>query len=363
MKFFEENTPNFKKLGGGAFLPAGEESLDGTTEELTGQIDGAAWDAESQTCKIQVSDTSGMKLDIDADANNNIGEQTCTNIGTSMVGKTATFNSKFNTSKDENGKTSGKLSLSGNLFLVDENRQPVSLESYYSDVDAKAVLGKVGFQPTQATISSTGASYPLFYNVSDNQWYNQDFTEVDPEAWKAETGIDLNDMTLGKDGRVYTKDGKDLTGNGFQDTNIKDMKAKAYEHESREYMPEGSAVSRIMGFFDTNKKEGESQKAVEVASNKSNEVTSSKNSDTADALKAIQDSMQSATNSTTSTKAKVADSQKKSTVDKVKDFANHAVNSVTSYASKFGIDIKKFTKTGDMSTITGQNMAKRAQGA
>lgn len=355
MKFFEENTPNFKKLGGGAFLPAGEERLDGTTEELTGQIDGAAWDAESQTCKIQVSDTSGMKLDIDADANNNIGEQTCTNIGTSMKGKTATFNSKFNTSKDETGKTSGKLSLSGNLFLIDENRQPIGIESYYSDVDAKAILGKLAYQPTQATISSTGASYPLFYNVSDNQWYNQDFTEVDPEAWKAETGIDLNDMTLGKDGRVYTKDGKDLTGNGFQDTNIKDMKAKAYEHESRDYMPEGSAVSRIMGFFDTNKKEGENQKAVEVSPNKSN--------DTADALKAIQDSMQSATDSTTSTKAKVADSQKKSTVDKVKDFANHAVNSVTSYASKFGIDIKKFTKTGDMSTITGQNIAKRAQGA
>ena len=335
MKFFEENTPNFKKLGGGAFLPAGEERLDGTTEELTGQIDGAAWDAESQTCKIQVSDTSGMKLDIDADANNNIGEQTCTNIGTSMKGKTATFNSKFNTSKDENGKTSGKLSLSGNLFLIDENRQPIGIESYYSDVDAKAILGKLAYQPTQATISSTGASYPL-YRRTNGKWYNQDFTEVDPEAWKAETGIDLNDMTLGKDGRVYTKDGKDLTGNGFQDTNIKDMKAKAYEHESRDYMPEGSAVSRIMGFFDTNKKEGESQKAVEVASNKSNEVTSSKNSDTADALKAIQNSMQSATNGTTSTKAKVADNQKKSTVDKVKDFANHTADAVTSYASKFG---------------------------
>ncbi|MCI5566576.1 MAG: hypothetical protein MR375_01700 [Veillonellaceae bacterium] len=359
MKFFEENTPNFKKLGGGAFLPAGEESLDGTTEELTGQIDGAAWDAESQTCKIQVSDTSGMKLDIDADANNNIGEQTCTNIGTSMKGKTATFNSKFNTSKDENGKTSGKLSLSGNLFLIDENRQPIGIESYYSDVDAKAILGKLAYQPTQATISSTGATYPL-YRRTNGKWYNQDFTEVDPEAWKAETGIDLNDMTLGKDGRVYTKDGKDLTGNGFQDTNIKDMKAKAYEHESREYMPEGSAVSRIMGFFDTNKKEGESQKAVETTSSKSNDATETLQEK---AAKITKYASQSATDSTTSTKAKVADSQKKSTVDKVKDFANHAVNSVTSYASKFGIDIKKFTKTGDMSTITGQNMAKRAQGA
>ena len=138
------------------------------------------------------------------------------------------------------------------------------------------------------------------------------------------------------------------------------MKAKAYEHESRDYMPEGSAVSRIMGFFDTNKKEGESQKAVETTSSKSNDATETLQEK---AAKITKYASQSATDSTTSTKAKVADSQKKSTVDKVKDFANHAVNSVTSYASKFGIDIKKFTKTGDMSTITGQNMAKRAQGA
>lgn len=217
------------------------ESLDGTTEELTGQIDGAAWDKESQTCKIQVSDTSGMKLDIDADANNNIGEQTCTNIGTSMVGKTATFNSKFNTSKDENGKTSGKLSLSGNLFLVDENRQPVSLESYYSDVDSKAVLGKLAYQPTQATISSTGASYPLFYNISDNQWYNQDFSKVDADAWKAETGIDLADLQY-EDGKVLLKDGTDISGELSSD-NLKSMKASALRRKTD--MPEQGTV----GFF------------------------------------------------------------------------------------------------------------------
>ena len=66
-------------------------------------------------------------------------------------------------------------------------------------------------------------------------------------------------------------------------------------------------------------------------------------------------------NSTKTKEAKVSDNQKKSTLDKVKDFANHAVNSATSYASRFGIDIKKFTKTGDMDTATGQNMANRAE--
>lgn len=219
----------------------------------------------------------------------------------------------------------------------------------YDDADASARMGKLAYQAT-AVHADSGATYPL-YQKANGKWYNQDFTEVDPEAWKAETGIDLNDMTLGKDGRVYTKDGKDLTGNGFQDTNIKDMKAKAYEHESRDYMPEGSAVSRIMGFFDTNKKEEESQKAVEATSSKSNEATATHQEKAA----------KIPTNITTNTKAKVSDNQKKSALDKVKDFANHVVNSATSYASDYGINIEKFIKTGDMNTVTGQDMANRAQ--
>ena len=362
MKFFEENTPNFKKLGGGAFLPAGEESLDGTTEELTGQIDGAAWDAESQTCKIQVSDTSGMKLDIDADANNNIGEQTCTNIGTSMKGKTATFNSKFNTSKDENGKTSGKLSLSGNLFLIDENRQPVSLESYYSDVDSKAILGKLAYQPTQATISSTGASYPLFYNVTNGKWYNQDFTEVNAEGWKAETGIDLKDLQY-KDGMVVYN-GTDLSGNGLSSDNLKSMNASSWKKQND--MPEQATVGIFQQIRDAVvAKVDEAKQAVKSLASGSNDGSSvimagSKLDTQAILANGTMNEAVTPSNST-KTKAKVSDNQKKSTLDKVKDFANHAVNSATSYASRFGIDIKKFTKTGDMDTATGQNMANRAE--
>ena len=310
------------------------DELNGSTAKVEGMIDGAEWDETANVCKIKVSDESGATNFFEADEANNIGKDTCKNIGSSMNGKTAVFSAKFDAGKDANGSTVGRYVMSGNINLMDENRQIIGVNQIYDDADATTRMGKLAYQAT-AVHADSGATYPL-YQKANGKWYNQDFTEVDPEAWKAETGIDLNDMTLGKDGRVYTKDGKDLTGNGFQDTNIKDMKAKAYEHESRDYMPEGSAVSRIMGFFDTNKKEGESQKAVEVASNKSNEVTSSKNSDTADALKTIQNSMQSATNGTTSTKAKVADNQKKSTVDKVKDFANHTADAVTSYASKFG---------------------------
>ena len=334
------------------------DELNGSTAKVEGMIDGAEWDDTANVCKIKVSDGSGATNFFEADEANNIGKDTCKNIGSSMNGKTAVFSAKFDAGKDANGSTVGRYVMSGNINLMDENRQIIGVNQIYDDADATARMGKLAYQAT-AVHADSGATYPL-YRRTNGKWYNQDFTEVDPEAWKAETGIDLNDMTLGKDGRVYTKDGKDLTGNGFQDTNIKDMKAKAYEHESRDYMPEGSAVSRIMGFFDTNKKEGESQKAVETTSSKSNDATETLQEK---AAKITKYASQSATDSTTSTKAKVADSQKKSTVDKVKDFANHAVNSVTSYASKFGIDIKKFTKTGDMSTITGQNMAKRAQGA
>ena len=330
------------------------EDLDGSTEELTGQIKSAKW--ENGVCKINVQDESGMDVNIDADSSNNIGEKTCNNIGSSMVGKTTTFNSKFSTSKDADGKTIGKLALSGNLFLMDGNRQPIGIESYYSDVDAKAILGKLAYQPTQATISSTGASYPLFYNVTNGKWYNQDFTEVNAEGWKAETGIDLKDLQY-KDGKVLYN-GTDLSGNGLSSDNLKSMNASSWKKQND--MPEQATVGIFQQIRDTVvAKVDEAQQAVKSLASGSNDektVKTEPQNDTKDLLKG-------ATNSTTSAQAKVADNQKKSTADKVKDFANHAVNSVTSYASKFGIDIKKFTKTGDMSTITGQNMAKRAQGA
>ena len=325
------------------------DELNGSTAKVEGVVNGAEWDDKANVCKIKVSDESGATNFFEADEANNIGKDTCKNIGSSMNGKTAVFSAKFDAGKDANGSTVGRYVMSGNINLMDENRQIIGVNQIYDDADASARMGKLAYQAT-AVHADSGATYPL-YQKANGKWYNQDFTEVDPEAWKAETGIDLNDMTLGKDGRVYTKDGKDITGNGFQDTNIKDMKAKAYEHESREYMPEGSAVSRIMGFFDTNKKEEESQKAVEATSSKSNEATATHQEKAA----------KIPTNITTNTKAKVSDNQKKSTLDKVKDFANHAVNSATSYASRFGIDIKKFTKTGDMDTATGQNMANRAE--
>lgn len=251
------------------------DELNGSTAKVEGMIDGAEWDDTANVCKIKVSDGSGATNFFEADEANNIGKDTCKNIGSSMNGKTAVFSAKFDAGKDANGSTVGRYVMSGNINLMDENRQIIGVNQIYDDVDASARMGKLAYQAT-AVHADSGATYPL-YQKANGKWYNQDFTEVDPEAWKAETGIDLNDMTLGKDGRVYTKDGKDITGNGFQDTNIKDMKAKAYEHESREYMPEGSAVSRIMGFFDTNKKASDeaetNKKAAEAASAASNTPT------------------------------------------------------------------------------------------
>lgn len=337
------------------------EDLDGTTEELTGQIQSAKW--EDGVCKISVSDESGMNVSINADSSNNIGEQTCTNIGTSMVGKTTTFNSKFSVSKDENGKEIGKLALSGNLFLMDGNRQPIGIESYYSDVDAKAILGKLAYQPTQATISSTGASYPLFYNVTNGKWYNQDFTEVNAEGWKAETGIDLKDLQY-KDGMVVYN-GTDLSGNGLSSDNLKSMNASSWKKQND--MPEQATVGIFQQIRDAVvAKVDEAKQAVKSLASGSNDgssvIMAGPKHDT-QAILANGTMNEAPSNSTKPKEAKVSDNQKKSTADKVKDFASHAVNSATSYASKFGIDIKKFTKTGDMNTVTGQNMANRAQGA
>ena len=334
------------------------EDLDGTTEELTGQIQSAKW--ENGVCKISVSDESGMNVSINADSSNNIGEKTCNNIGSSMVGKTTTFNSKFSVSKDENGKEIGKLALSGNLFLMDGNRQPIGIESYYSDVDAKAILGKLAYQPTQATISSTGASYPLFYNVTNGKWYNQDFTEVNAEGWKAETGIDLKDLQY-KDGMVVYN-GTDLSGNGLSSDNLKSMNASSWKKQND--MPEQATVGIFQQIRDAVvAKVDEAKQAVKSLASGSNDGSSVIMAGPKHDTQAIlaNGTMNEAPLNSTNTKAKVSDNQKKSTLDKVKDFANHAVNSATSYASRFGIDIKKFTKTGDMDTATGQNMANRAE--
>lgn len=336
------------------------EDLDGTTEELTGQIQSAKW--EDGVCKISVSDENGMNVSINADSSNNIGEKTCNNIGSSMVGKTTTFNSKFSVSKDENGKEIGKLALSGNLFLMDGNRQPIGIESYYSDVDAKAILGKLAYQPTQATISSTGASYPLFYNVTNGKWYNQDFTEVNAEGWKAETGIDLKDLQY-KNGMVVYN-GTDLSGNGLSSDNLKSMNASSWKKQND--MPEQATVGIFQQIRDAVvAKVDEAKQAVKSLASGSNDGSSvimagSKHDTQAILANGTMNEAVTPSNST-KTKAKVSDNQKKSTLDKVKDFANHAVNSATSYASRFGIDIKKFTKTGDMDTATGQNMANRAE--
>ena len=336
------------------------EDLDGTTEELTGQIQSAKW--EDGVCKISVSDENGMNVSINADSSNNIGEKTCNNIGSSMVGKTTTFNSKFSVSKDENGKEIGKLALSGNLFLMDGNRQPIGIESYYSDVDAKAILGKLAYQPTQATISSTGASYPLFYNVTNGKWYNQDFTEVNAEGWKAETGIDLKDLQY-KDGMVVYN-GTDLSGNGLSSDNLKSMNASSWKKQND--MPEQATVGIFQQIRDAVvAKVDEAKQAVKSLASGSNDGSSvimagSKHDTQAILANGTMNEAVTPSNST-KTKAKVSDNQNKSTLDKVKDFANHAVNSATSYASRFGIDIKKFTKTGDMDTATGQNMANRAE--
>lgn len=336
------------------------EDLDGTTEELTGQIQSAKW--EDGVCKISVSDENGMNVSINADSSNNIGEKTCNNIGSSMVGKTTTFNSKFSVSKDENGKEIGKLALSGNLFLMDGNRQPIGIESYYSDVDAKAILGKLAYQPTQATISSTGASYPLFYNVTNGKWYNQDFTEVNAEGWKAETGIDLKDLQY-KDGMVVYN-GTDLSSNGLSSDNLKSMNASSWKKQND--MPEQATVGIFQQIRDAVvAKVDEAKQAVKSLASGSNDGSSvimagSKHDTRAILANGTMNEAVTPSNST-KTKAKVSDNQKKSTLDKVKDFANHAVNSATSYASRFGIDIKKFTKTGDIDTVTGQNMANRAE--
>ena len=325
------------------------EDLNGSTEELTGQIKSAKW--ENGVCKIKVQDESGMDVSIDADSSNNIGEKTCNNIGSSMVGKTTTFNSKFSTSKDADGKTIGKLALSGNLFLMDGNRQPIGIEGYYSDVDAKAILGKLAYQPTQATIPSTGASYPLFYNVANGKWYNQDFTEVNAEGWKAETGIDLKDLQY-KDGKVVYN-GTDFSGNGLSSDNLKSMNASSWKKQND--MPEQATVGIFQQIRDTVVANvDEAQQAVKSLASGSNDGKAVK-------TEPKRDTKNLSKGATNSTKTKVADNQKKSTVDKVKDFANHAVNSVTSYASKFGIDLKKFTKTGDMSTVTGQGIENRAE--
>ena len=295
------------------------DDLNGSTGRAEGQIDGAEWDDKTNVCKIKVSNESGNSYVYEANEANNIGKDTCTNIGSTMNGKNIVFATKFDGSKDANGSTVGKYVVSGNINIVDENRQIMGVNEIYGGADAVAVMGKLAYQPT-AVHTDSGVTYPL-YHRANGKWYNQDFTEVDPEAWKAETGVDLNDMTLGDDGRVHTKDGKDLTGDGFQDTNIEDMKAKSYEYENKRKMQENSVVTRVNEILNTTvgKQSDEVAKETSSASNEPQPKAQSKGSTSS------KDAMRSGT--------KVAEQAKQD--GSPKDIAKKAVETGSHLSSDF----------------------------
>ena len=166
-----------------------------------------------------------------------------------------------------------------------------------------------------------------------------------------------------EDGKVLLKDGTDISGELSSD-NLKSMNASSWKKQND--MPEQATVGIFQQIRDAVvAKVDEAKQAVKSLASGSNDGSSvimagSKHDTQAILANGTMNEAVTPSNST-KTKAKVSDNQKKSTLDKVKDFANHAVNSATSYASRFGIDIKKFTKTGDMDTATGQNMANRAE--
>ena len=164
-----------------------------------------------------------------------------------------------------------------------------------------------------------------------------------------------------EDGKILLKDGTDISGELSSD-NLKSMKASSWKKQND--MPEQATVGIFQQIRDAVvAKVDEAKQAVKSLASGSNDGSSVIMAGPKHDTQAIlaNGTMNEAPLNSTNTKAKVSDNQKKSTLDKVKDFANHAVNSATSYASRFGIDIKKFTKTGDMDTATGQNMANRAE--